>query len=320
MSEKSKVLILDDWEGRLQRSNAWQKIEHLVEVEAATDRIQPDAVRQFGGVEYLIPIRERTKIDSVFLGLFPNLKVIFQTGGHAYHIDFEAAKQRGVRVVLGRQVKAPMDSVPELTIGMMLIASHKMWQAQEAMASGEWPLLLGRTLRNRNLGILGLGRHGLRVAEIAKTAFGMNVFAWQRSKETDSTGIPRLPLDELLSGADIVSVHLKLSAESKGLLDERRLQQMKHGSILINTSRGSIIDESALIIQLEKQHIAAAGLDVFGTEPLAPDSKLRRLPNVILTPHIGYTVEEVFDEFAEIAADQIFRYLKGDLNSAEYVT
>ena len=170
----------------------------------------------------------------------------------------------------------------------MLSIVHRLPEAQRALPRGEWPLLLGRTLAGRRLGILGLGRHGTRVARIAQDALHMHVVAWGRSSggTDDVTGIARVPL-------------------------------MKPGAILINTARGAIIDEPALIEALRSVRLSAAGLDVFATEPLPVDSPLRSLENVVLTPHIGWTVQEVFEEFAQIACAQLMEYRSGSLASPE---
>jgi phosphoglycerate dehydrogenase-like enzyme len=147
----------------------------------------------------------------------------------------------------------------------------------------------------------------------------MEVVAWKRSENTYETGdgIKRLSLDELLETSDVVSIHLRLSKESTGLINKERLAKMKPGAILINTSRGAIVDENALTEALRAGTLAGAGLDVFVQEPLASDSPLRSLDNVILTPHIGWTVEEVFEEFANIACTQLMEYLNGTLASSE---
>jgi D-3-phosphoglycerate dehydrogenase len=169
------------------------------------------------------------------------------------------------------------------------------------------------------LGLLGMGRHGSRVADIAKNAFSMEVVAWARSGtyDTSKNNIPRLPLDELLGTSDVVSIHLRLSPESTDLLNSERLQSMKRGAILINTSRGAIVNEQALIDALKNGPLESAGLDVYTHEPLAADSPLRSLSNVLLTPHIGWTVEEVFEEFAQIASTQLLQYLQGTLPDSE---
>jgi D-3-phosphoglycerate dehydrogenase / 2-oxoglutarate reductase len=313
------LLILDDWEGRIAASACWAKLSGLVQTRFLSSSIDtvPDA--DLSGVNFLLTIRERTALTEGVFTRLPRLKLVLQTGGHAYHIDQREAQKRGILIALGRRAKAPLLSVPELSIAMMLGVVHLLPQAQQAMRSGQWPLLTGRTLNGRRLGILGMGRHGSRVAYIAKTAFNMEVFAWARpgSAAVGPKDIPRLALDELLQTSDVVSIHLRLSGESTGLLNAERLQIMKPGSVLINTSRGAIVDEASLINALTNGPLAGAGLDVFSHEPLLPDSPLRSLHNVMLTPHIGWTVEEVFDEFAQIACTQLLQYLQGELPGSE---
>jgi phosphoglycerate dehydrogenase-like enzyme len=275
----------------------------------------PDA--QLAEVEAILAVRERTRLDAATLDRLPALRLILQSGGHAYHLDAAAARERGIVVTLGRRGQGPRAAVPELTFALMIGALRHLPTAVQSMARGEWPSLTGRTLAGRRLGLLGTGRHGSNVARIAQ-AFGMEVAAWARpgSRGADPS-IPRVPLEELLASSDVVSVHLRLSDEVRGLLGRDRLRAMKPGSVLINTSRGAIIDEAALVDVLRDGPLAAAGLDVFVTEPLPADSPLRSLPNALLTPHIGWTVEEVFDEFAAIAADQLEAYLGGTLEPAE---
>ena len=316
---KPILLILDDWEGRIAASTCWNKLSELVEIRFLSSPIDAVPDKNLSAVNFLMTIRERTSLTEGVFSRLPRLKLVLQTGGHAYHIDQGDAQRRGILIALGRRAKAPLLSVPELSIAMMLGIVHRLPQAQQAMRMGQWPLLTGYTLSGRQLGILGVGRHGSRVAQIAKTAFNMEVVAWQRPGgiATGPGDIPRLPLDELLRSSDIISIHLRLSKESTGLLNAERLQTMKPGSVLINTSRGAIVDEVALINALTNGPLAGAGLDVFTHEPLAADSPLRSLNNVILTPHIGWTVEEVFEEFAQIACTQLLQYLQGELPPSE---
>ena len=169
------------------------------------------------------------------------------------------------------------------------------------------------------MGILGYGRLGRPVARLAE-AFGMKVIAWDRSGTspgTDAFGVRRLALEDVLAQADVVSVHLRLSAESRGFIDRDRLGKMKHGALLINTARGAIVDEAALVEALQGKRLAGAGLDVFAVEPLPRSSPLRTLPNVLLTPHIGWQVRDVFHEFVAIAADQLEAWLQADLDREE---
>lgn len=311
------LLVLDDWEGNIAANLCWNELKGKAEVRFLDKPIASATDKELTDVSFLMALRERTELTSEVFKRLPNLKLILQTGGHAYHIDQQAAKEHNIIIALGRRVKAPLITVPELTISMMLGLMHKLPQAHDAMRAGEWPLLTGRTLNGRRLGILGIGRHGTRVAHIAKTVFNMEVVAWARPGSRSGGDIPRLPLDELLKTSDIVSIHLRLSPESKGLINAEKLKLMKKDSILINTSRGAIVDEPALIAALTDGVLAGAGLDVYAHEPLAKDSPLRKLNNIMLTPHIGWTVEEVFNEFAEIACTQLQQYLKGELPDTE---
>lgn len=316
---KPVLLVLDDWEGLIARNPCWEALKDSIEIRFLSQPIASTPESELTDVRFLMALRERTAITEQVLSKLPQLKLILQTGGHAYHIDQKAAQQRNITITLGRRVKAPLISVPELTIALMLGTMHLLPQAQQAMRTGQWPLLTGRTLNGRRLGILGIGRHGTRVAHIAKTAFNMEVVAWARpgseAKATDD--IPRLVLEKLLSTSDVVSVHLRLSPESKNLLNAERLKSMKPGAVLINTSRGAIIDENALMQVLKNGPLAGAGLDVFVHEPLPTNSPLRTLNNIMLTPHVGWTVEEVFDEFSHIACTQLQQYMQGTLPASE---
>jgi phosphoglycerate dehydrogenase-like enzyme len=316
---KPLLLILDDWEGLIQKVSCWNQFNDLLEIKFLKEPIERTSDFEIEQAQFLMAIRERTALNEQLFKRVPKLELVLQTGGHVYHIDKAAAKQRNIIIASGRRVKAPLASVPELTFAFALGLMHKVYPAQRSMQNGRWDLLTGRTLSNKRLGLLGLGRLGSHVANIASTAFNMEVVAWNRNENTYDKGddIKRLPLEELLETSDIVSIHLQLSDDSKGLINKERLAKMKPGAILINTSRGAIVDEDALIEALENKRLAGAGLDVFRQEPLAIDSPLRMFDNVILTPHIGWTVEEVFEEFATIACTQLSEYLNGNLANTE---
>jgi phosphoglycerate dehydrogenase-like enzyme len=317
---RPRLLVLDDFEGRIAGAPAMARLRELAEV-AVLDRPLADGdLDRLAGVRVLLAIRERTRLDAVLLERLPDLELVLQTGGHAYHVDQQAATARGVVVALSRRARMASASVPELTFGLMLAVLRRIHPLAAELAAGAWPAAMGGTLAGRTLGVLGLGRHGRPVARIA-AAFGMLVLAWDRDPgreyPDDEPVAERLPLDDLLARSDVVSIHLKLSPESTGLLDRDRLARMRPGAILVNTARGAIVDEQALVEALAAGRLAGAGLDVFATEPLPADHPLRRVPNVVLTPHIGWKVDEVFAEWAEIAAEQLDAWLAGRLPADE---
>jgi phosphoglycerate dehydrogenase-like enzyme len=266
------------------------------------------------GSQAIIPIRERTKFSAALLGKLPDLELISQTGNHAYHIDLNAATQRGIVVSL-----APgANSTAELTFGLMLDVMRKISRSGLAMRRGEWPLVLGYVLKGKTLGILGLGKIGTEVAAVAR-AFGMKVIAWgptltpERAAKSEATF---MPLDQVLRTADVVSVHLALSDQSRNLLDEARLRLMKRSAYLINTARGAIVDEAALVKILEEKAIAGAALDVFVEEPLPKNHPLTRLENLVITPHLGWPTDSGFASFAENAVTNILDYMNSKLTRA----
>lgn len=313
---KLKMLILDDEEGLIGRSPGLERMKSHADVRVLSGTFDKVPAKVLAQVQVLMAVRERTKLDAEALSRMSALELILQTGGHAYHLDADYASSKGIPVSLTRRAFGPKAAVPELTFALAVNTLRMIPAAQDSMAEGRWEPFLGRTLRGRTLGILGTGRHGATVARIAAT-FGMRVIGWQRTPETTPPdGVELLPLEELLAQSDVVSIHLKLTDQSRGLLDAGKLALLKPGAVLVNTARGAIVDEQALVERLRSGEISA-GLDVFAQEPLAEDSPLRTLPNVVLTPHIGWTVQEVLMEFADIVADQLEDYLSGGLKRSE---
>ena len=212
---KSKLLVLDDYEGELANAPDMLLIQQLADV-TILDR--PLGVADYNilkDYQILLALRERTKLDGRFFEACPNLELVLQTGGHAYHIDQAAATRQGILVALGRRVSKPTVVVPELVFALLLGLVRQIYPLAIEMKNGGWPEMMGGSLAGRTMGILGYGRHGRPIARLAQ-AFGMNVVAWERipsSAKIDESGVKRLPLDELLSTADVVSVHLRLSDE-----------------------------------------------------------------------------------------------------------
>lgn len=321
-----RLLVLDDREGLVRSSPGLAELRERCTVTVLDHPLDRVEDAELTDVRLLMAIRERTRLDAATLARLPALELILQTGSHAYHVDASELAHRRIPLALGRRGQVVRSAVPELTLLLMLACLRRIGEASRAMLAGEWPAVVGGTLAGRRLGLLGLGRHGLRVAAVA-SALDMHVSAWDRSGEREGTadpdgrpgqdGVVLLPLSVLLSTSDVVSVHLRLSEESSGLLGRDQLLAMKSGSVLVNTARGAIVDEDALVDVLRAGPIAAAGLDVFSEEPLPAEHPLRSLPNAVLTPHVGWTVEEVFTESAAIAARQVDDYLARRLDPSE---
>lgn len=318
------LLVLDDREGLIRSAPGMVRLRDVCDVRVVDRPLADIPDGDLVDVRLLLAVRERTPLDAATLTRFPRLELLLQTGTHAYHVDADELARRRIPVALGRRARAVRAAVPELTLLLMLACLRRAGEASAAMRRGEWPPLIGRTLAGRRLGVLGLGRHGLRVAELCH-ALDMDVVAWDRAGERDGSATPSgrrgphdvtlLPLPDLLTTSDVLSVHLRLSDESRGLLSGERLRAMKPGSVLVNTARGAMLDEHALTEVLRTGPIAAAGLDVFAEEPLPDKHPLRSLPNVVLTPHVGWTTEEVLTEYADIAARQAVDYLSGELDA-----
>jgi phosphoglycerate dehydrogenase-like enzyme len=308
-----KVTVLDDYQHAFESTPAIKRLRQHADVQILTEKLpSPDAIaRALAGSRAVIPIRERTQFDASLLRELPDLEFISQTGNHVYHVDMEAATQAGIIVAM-----APGgNSTTELAFGLMLGVMRRIPQSDRAMRGGEWPLVLGHVLKGKTLGILGLGKIGTEVAAIAR-AFGMNVIAWgptltaERASKSQAT---YMQLEDVLRNADVISIHLKLSGQSKNLLNGERLRLMKRTAYLVNTARGAIIDEQALVRALEEGAIAGAALDVFLEEPLPANHPLLRLTNVVLTPHLGWPTDSGFEGFAENAVTNILDYIDGKL-------
>ena len=304
-----RIAILDDTHRAYEETAGVRRLRERAEVKIFTQPFgDPSALR---GFDALVANRERTRFTRALLEQLPDLRIVAQTGNHVYHIDLAAAEERNI--IIAKATGGFCTSAAELAIGLMIAAMRQIPALDREIKRGTWPTPMTFVLRGKTLGIVGLGHVGRYVAKIAK-AFEMNVLAWGprlTQEAAAAAGAESRELDDLLRSSDIVSVHATLSAESRGLIDARRLGLMKPTAYLINTARGPIVDEPALCAALANGRIAGAGLDVFDAEPLPPDHPLTKLPNVVLTPHIGWPTDEMYRQFADAAADALLGYLDG---------
>jgi phosphoglycerate dehydrogenase-like enzyme len=302
-----RVAILDDIHEAYEATAGVARLRQRADVTIFTSPFgDPERIR---GYDALVANRERTRFTRALLEQLPGLRIIAQTGNHVYHIDLAAAEERNI--IVAKATGGGCAAAAELAIGMMIALMRQIPTMDRRVRNGEWPLPMTRVLRGKTLGIVGLGYVGKHLAKIAN-AFEMRVLAWGprlTPAAAASFGTECCALDVLMSASDIVSVHATLSAESRGLLDARRLGLMKRSAILINTARGPIVDEAALLAALTESRIAGAGLDVFDQEPLPPGHPLCRLPNVVLTPHLGWPTDEMYEKFADAAADALLAHL-----------
>ena len=304
-----RVAILDDMHHAYEGTIGVRRLRERAEVQIFTEPFrEPSAIANF---DALVANRERTRFSRAFLEQLPNLRIIAQTGNHVYHIDLEATEERGI--IVAKATGGGCTSAAELAIGLMIAVMRQIPAVDTQVKRGGWPTPMTRVLRGKTLGIVGLGYVGRHVSKIAN-AFEMKVLAWGprlTAQAAASVGAESCELDALMARSDIVSIHATLSPDSLGLIDARRLGLMRSSAYLINTARGPIIEEAALCHALASKAIAGAGLDVFDAEPLPPGHPLTKLPNVVLTSHLGWPTDEMYSKFADAAADALLAYLDG---------
>lgn len=313
-----RIVVLDDFHHTYEASAGIACLREYADVTVYTEppASRADLLDRLRDVPIVIANRERTPFPADLIAALPRFELLCNTGGHAYHVDTAAATEAGIALVYAYSVDPATTglSTAELTMALMMAVMRRIPQSDRAIRAGAWPMPLGHTLHGKTLGLLGLGRVGAQTARLA-TAFGMRLLAWSANltpERAGAVGAEYRELDALLAESDVVSVHLALSARTRGLLDEAHLRRMRPTAYLVNTSRGAIVDEAALVRLLREGAIAGAALDVFGEEPLPADHPLRGLDNVVLTPHLGWPTDQTYGIFADAAAAQIAAYLAGD--------
>ena len=256
-------------------------------------------------------MRERTAFSRAVIEKLPQLKLLITTGLRNASIDVTAAKERGIVVCGTPAVGSPTSGI---AIGLMLELTRRIGYENARMKAGApWQTTIGLDLEGLTLGVLGLGKLGTRTAKIAQ-AFGMKVLAWSQNltpEKCKEVGVDYVGKEDLFRQADILTIHVVLSQRTRGLVSAKELALMKPTAYIINTSRGPIIDEPALLALLREKKIAGAGLDVFDVEPLPIDHPLRKMDNVVLTPHLGYVAMQNYRAYFAGVADDIRAFLDG---------
>lgn len=312
-----KIAVLDDYHNVALSMADWSILDERATVTVYNDHLaDPDAVvARLRPFEVVCVMRERTPMTRIIIERLPKLRLIASTGPGNASIDLAAAAERGVQVFHTGYWSAP---TVELTWALILAAARHLVTETAALRSGGWQQTVGEDLNGRTLGLLGLGRVGSAVARIGK-AFGMNLIAWTQNLTAEraaAAGAALVSKEELFRQADIVSIHLVLSRRTHGLVGATELALMKPTARLVNTSRGPIVVEAALVNALRKGEIAGAAIDVFDQEPLPPDHPFRQLPNVLATPHIGYVAQGLYQRFYQDTVQNIRKWLDAEACSA----
>lgn len=312
VASQVKVAILDDYQQVALQLADWSPLDGRAAVTAFDDHlVDEDAlVDRLAAFEVIVAMRERTKFPRTLLGRLPQLRLLVTTGDRNAAIDVAAAKELGV-TVSGTDIES--SSTVELTWALILGWFRRLETEVANMRAGRWQSTVGRGLRGQTLGVVGLGRIGSAVARVA-LAFEMDVLAWSEHLTVERAaeqGVGRVDLDELLARSDVVTIHQVLSRRTRGLIGTEQLVRMKPTAILVNTSRGPIVDTDALVKALRSGGIAGAAIDVYDDEPLAADHPLRTMPQALLTPHIGYVTEELFASFYGDIVEDIVAWLDG---------
>src|SRR5437868_5474558 len=306
--------ILDDYFNLSLSSADWSKVTDRIDITVfnqpfAGSEAAAGALKDF---EIICAMRERTPFPRALFAALPKLKLLIPSGMRNASIDMEAAKDHDV-VLCGTQWGR--DPTAPLTMGLILELTRNIGRENARMHAGErLQKHVGIEIEGRTLGVVGLGKLGSKVAKLAQ-AFGMNVIAWspnltpERCKEA---GVVYASKEELFSTADIVTIHVVLSQRSRGLVGRDDLARMKRTAYLVNTARGPIVDEAALLETLQQRKFAGAGIDVFSVEPLPVDHPFRKLDNIVLTPHLGYVTEEGFTNHYRQMVEGIEAWLKGE--------
>ena len=308
-----RCAILDDYQNVALSFADWSKVSGDIDIKVFNEHLgsADQVIAALKDFAIVCAMRERTAFPRAVIDALPELKLLITTGMRNASIDLEAAKDKGI-VVCG--TLAVGNATAAIATGLMLeLARHIGYENMRLKSGAFWQSTIGLDLEGLTLALLGLGKLGSRMAEIGR-AFKMHVIAWSQNltpEKCREAGVEYVGDDELFQRADFLSIHLQLSPRTRGLIGARQIALMKKSSYLINTSRGPIVDEAALLAALRDKRIAGAGLDVFDVEPLPLDHPLRKLDNVVLTPHLGYVAAQNYRAFFGGMVDDIRAFLHG---------
>ncbi|MEZ0109355.1 phosphoglycerate dehydrogenase-like enzyme [Catenulispora sp. EB89] len=311
MATRMKIAILDDYQGVALSLADWASLDADTTVFGEPFADADQAVRALAGYDVIVAMRERTRFPAEVLEQLGDLRLLVSTGPRNAAIDLDAARRLGVTVCGTGYSATP---TIELTWALILAAARNLPEEAASLRAGGWQLGLGTGLHGKTLGLLGLGRIGSEVARIGQ-AFGMTTIAWSQNLTAEKAaehGVQAVAKEELFAASDVLTIHLVLSGRSRGLVGAPELAAMKSTAILVNTSRGPIIDEAALIEALRTGQIGKAAIDVYDIEPLPADHPLRTLPNALATPHIGYVSRDLYETFYGDAVADIAAFRDGN--------
>jgi phosphoglycerate dehydrogenase-like enzyme len=292
----ASIAVLDDYQQAARGLADWASLAPRAQPVFFHDHVADagSLAARLASFDVVVLMRERTRLDAALLARLPRLKLIVTVGMWNAAIDLDAARKQ--RIVVSGTTGGDSAATPALTWALILAITRNLHAEATSVRAGGWQVGLGVDVNGKTLGLLGLGHIGQAVARLGQ-AFGMRTIAWSQNLTADKAaehGVERVDKDQLFRDADVLSVHLKLGERTRGIVGERELALMKPSAYLINTSRGPIVSEAALIEALQARRIAGAALDVFDEEPLAPGHPYRFLPNVLATPHIGYVTENTY--------------------------
>ncbi|MEX5582452.1 D-2-hydroxyacid dehydrogenase family protein [Pseudomonas lurida] len=307
-----QIAVIDDWQNVASGVVDWSVLETVGQVHFLHDYPADTAtmIERLKGFEVICVMRERSPFDKALLQGLPKLKLLVTGGMRNAAIDIAAAKSLGIQVCGTDSYK---HAAPELTWALIMASTRNLVAEANSLRAGNWQVGLGGDLYGKTLGILGLGSIGQKVAQFAQ-AFGMRVIAWSENltpERAAQSGVTWVSKQALFEQADILTVHLVLSDRSRGLVDAQALGWMKPGARLVNTARGPIVDEQALVQALQSGRLAGAALDVYSEEPLPADHPFRHLPNVLATPHVGYVSEQNYRQFYAQMIEDIQAWANG---------